>query len=234
MRKLSCEEQLAQVNKEFEDFIYIVSHDFKAPIRAVNNLSGWIAEDMGENLPAEVQQNLTLLRNRTHRMEQMMNAILHLSRITRYDLEIREIQVPQYLAAIKSTYEEPGISIQISTNNFGFSTYYKKLQFVLEELIQNAIAFTDKPATLINIYAEEKENSVIFRVQDNGPGIIPGAIDKIFTMFYTGRSKDENEKMGVGLALVKRVVDFAGGTVQLETGAVGQCVFLVEWPKMLN
>ncbi|MDX5345894.1 MAG: hypothetical protein LPJ89_04045, partial [Hymenobacteraceae bacterium] len=92
-----CQAQLQQLTTEFEEFAYIVSHDLKAPVRAIYNLAGWIEEDLGEDVPVDVKQNIRLLQNRADRMERMIQALLTFSRVNRLDLEQSEVDTEQLI-----------------------------------------------------------------------------------------------------------------------------------------
>ncbi|WP_051360104.1 sensor histidine kinase [Adhaeribacter aquaticus] len=231
------QEQLKRVTNEFEDFVYIVSHDLKAPIRAINNLSVWIEEDLGDNIPEDVKDNLRLLRDRTERMEKMMNAILQLSRVGRYDLDIKPVDLGQILDEIKAanTAEHVSIHIHQDAHNQLFNTYFKKFKTVIEELVKNAVIHNDKEAVEITITLHYPENNLAeILVSDNGSGISAQALDKVFDIFYTGKSKDRHNTVGAGLAISKKIIDFIGGSITLESSENSGTKFLIKWPASTN
>src|SRR5687768_14161277 len=102
----SCQEQLQALQQEFDEFAYIVSHDLKAPLRAIYNLSGWIQEDLGEGLEPDVAHNITLLRNRAERLERMISALLLYSRIPRHELGLQEVNTTEMVQRLGAAWQE--------------------------------------------------------------------------------------------------------------------------------
>ena len=109
---IECQDKLKQAKRDFDEFVYLVSHDLKAPIRAITNLAGWIEEDLGNEIPADVKHNMQLLRDRSHRLEKMLEAILLLSRIPRTDLEIKAIAISDFIQNISAAFEDENIKIK--------------------------------------------------------------------------------------------------------------------------
>jgi signal transduction histidine kinase len=226
-----CQRQLAQVKNEFEEFIYLVSHDLNAPIRAISNLSGWIAEDLGENMPQDVLQNINLLQDRAQRLEKMLGAILLLSRVTRTDLDLAYIELSPFLDKIIQKYQPLQLTFSIGANVPGFTTYYKKLQTVLEELIANAIKHSEPEKVNINVAVSLVGQEVAFEVTDNGPGIPVEALDKVFSLFYTVKGKEGNENLGAGLTIARSIARFVGGNLTVNNSLEGKGTRLVlQWP----
>lgn len=225
-----CQNQLAQVKKEFEEFVYLVSHDLNAPIRAISNLSGWIAEDLGQTIPDEVQHNLKLLQDRTQRLEKMLGAILTLSRVTRTNLETGYIELPAFLENISQKYRNTNSLITIQAEPVSFNTYYQKLSAVLNELLTNALKHSNKEVTIIQIKATSVGNFLQLLITDNGPGLAPEIQERIFSLFYTAQSKEENENVGAGLTVARSIANFVGGNLTINHSAGPGGSFTLLWP----
>lgn len=228
---LSCPEQLAQLQKEFDEFAYIVSHDLKAPVRAISNLSSWIEEDLGSDLAPDVKQNIDLLRNRTTRMERMIEALLQYSRVTRMELEVVVTDLTRLLQELQD--ELPAhVQLELPTSLPVLLTYKAKLRQVLRSLLQNAATFTDKDYPTIVVRVQEQAQQLVFEVEDDGCGIPEEALGSVFNLFYTVSPKDSVDTIGAGLAISKKIVQFAGGTIKAETNAHKGTTVRFTWPKV--
>ncbi|KAA5544760.1 sensor histidine kinase [Adhaeribacter rhizoryzae] len=230
-RFVQCQKQLAQVKKEFEEFVYLVSHDLNAPIRAISNLLGWISEDLGPNIPDDVQQNIKLLQDRAQRLEKMLSAILALSRVSRTNLETGYIELPAFLENISEKYRNNNSFITIQAEPIGFTTYYQKLSAVINELLTNALKHSDKELTTIQLTATRVNNFLQLLITDNGSGFAPEIQERIFSLFYTARSKEETENIGAGLTVARSITNFAGGNLTINQAKAGEgSSFILLWP----
>jgi len=224
--------ELEAKNKELDQFAYVVSHDLKAPLRGIENASRWVEEDMGKELPANIQEYLMMMRIRVHRMENLINGILALSRIGRTK-EVKEVvDVQQLLSEIIDLLAPPEhIKIQVSTQMPVLYTVRIQLQQVFSNLISNAIKYHDKPQGLITLSCQEEKQSYLFSVTDDGPGIDPEYHDRIFVIFQTLQERDAVESTGVGLAIVKKIIDRQSGTIQVKSELGQGAAFTFSWPK---
>nr|WP_234462463.1 HAMP domain-containing sensor histidine kinase [Adhaeribacter terrigena] len=223
---------MLKLNAEYEEFAYIVSHDLKAPVRAVNNLAAWLEEDLAGNLPGDSEENFRLLRNRVARLDKMISALLDFSRVARHELEISEIDLSQKIEVLSTSLTTgKNIIIRQSGQVPVFKTYAGKLTYVLQELLQNAILFNDKTQTEILVTLQDETDNIRIVVEDNGPGMAEANLPKIFTMFYTSAPKDTMETTGAGLAIVNKIVTFAGGQIFAENTSGGFRVTVI-WPKI--
>ncbi|WP_205503266.1 sensor histidine kinase [Rufibacter psychrotolerans] len=230
----SCQQQLEALRKEYEEFVYIVSHDLKAPLRAISNLSGWIKEDAGSQLDEETQHNLELLQNRAERMERMLNGLLLFSRATRQDLDVREVNVHDLVQDLALPYQqERGLRLHLH-NLPVFTTYAKKLETVLHHLLQNAVKFNEQEQPEVWLEAREQEESYLFTVRDNGVGIPPDAQEKVFKIFFSVQSRDQQENVGVGLSIIRKIIQFVGGTLHLHSEVGQGATFSFTWPKTVS
>lgn len=198
-------ETLKKRNQELDQFAYIVSHDLKAPLRAISNLSTWLEEDLRDKLDPDTQYQMDLLRGRVHRMESLINGILEYSRVGRTSSQIETVNVEFLLQEIiDSLAPPPEFTIKIIPPMPTFKTERFLLQQVFSNLISNAIKHHNSSHGTINIRSTELETVYQFEVEDDGPGIDPKFHDKIFVMFQTLEARDKTENTGVGLAIIKK------------------------------
>ncbi|MCC9167277.1 sensor histidine kinase [Pontibacter harenae] len=231
---VSPEDELAQLKQDFEEFAYIVSHDLKAPVRAINNLSMWIEEDLGDQIPEDVQQNMQLLRNRAMRMERMIEALLQFSRVNRSELEINKVDTAVLLQEVKAKLPKPdAVALEVLPSLPTFKTYGAKLERVFTHIISNAYTFAQKPVTTIQVAVKEEEGFYRFSFADNAQGMPAEALKKIFKLFYTVAPKDTVDTCGAGLAITKKIVQFVGGKIEAMQNQMGGTTLTFTWPKAL-
>lgn len=225
---------LEKINKELDQFAYIVSHDLKAPLRAINNLSLWIEEDLEGKMEADTKKNFDMLRGRILRLEALINGILQYSRAGRVKNELSEIDMNLFLPDVIQNLAPPeNFKIHYSKNLPHVNAEKISLEQVFSNFISNAIKYNSNPNPEINIEAMEKDSHYYFSVADNGPGIEPEFHQKIFVIFQTLQARDVVESTGVGLAIVKKIVDEQGGKVWVESEKGKGAKFCFTLPKQI-
>ncbi|HEY9609908.1 PAS domain S-box protein [Allocoleopsis sp.] len=223
---------LEKRNTELDQFAYIVSHDLKAPLRAIANLSQWLEEDLTEHLAEETRHQMGLLQGRVHRMESLINGILQYSRVGRFRTELELVDVEVLLAeVIDSLAPPPEFMITVMPGMPTLWTERVPLEQVFANLISNAIKYNHRPDGHIVISANEQTDGYEFAVSDNGPGIAPEFHEKVFVIFQTLEPRDKVESTGVGLAIVKKIIDDKDGTLSLESEPGQGSTFRFTWPK---
>ncbi len=225
--------KLEGTNKELKDFAYIVSHDLKAPLRAIGSLSHWIGEDYAPCFDEEGQNQMDLLKGRVDRMNNLIEGVLQYSRIGRIKETPIELDLNSLVADVIDSLDHNGI-LEIQVKNelplvFGEMTPFIQ---IFQNLISNAIKYMDKPRGKISISCDEDEDHWIFSVSDNGPGIDERYYDKIFQIFQTLVPRDDFESTGVGLSIVKKIIDGLGGTIQVESQVGEGSTFIVKLAKI--
>ncbi|MBF0460351.1 MAG: hypothetical protein HQL87_03055 [Magnetococcales bacterium] len=209
-------QELERTNQELQQFAYIISHDLKAPLRAIHSLVQWIAEDYGPLFDDDGREQLDLLQGRVRRMDQLIEGVLHYSRIGR----IREEMVPVnlnklVLEVIDLLSPPPTITVRMVSRLPVVVCEKVRIGQVFQNLLSNAIKFMDKPHGEITITCVEQESFYQFGVQDNGPGIAPKDHERIFQIFQTLHAGDAYGSTGIGLTLVKKIVELHGGVVRV-------------------
>ncbi|MCT7950693.1 response regulator [Ancylothrix sp. C2] len=223
---------LEKRNQELDQFAYVTSHDLKAPLRAISNLSQWIEEDLGETMTEETQHQMALLRGRVQRMENLINGLLHYSRVGRLRTESETVAVENLLREMIDSLSPPaGFTIVISPGMPILNTPRLLLQQVFSNLISNAIKHHDRLDGKITISVEERENFYEFSVTDDGPGISEEYHEKVFIIFQTLQARDHRENTGIGLSLVKKIVENEGGSISLKSQEGQGTTLYFTWPK---
>jgi len=223
---------LGVVNQELQDFAYIVSHDLKAPLRAVSQLAYWISEDYAEVLDEDGKEHLNLLSGRVKRMDALINGILQYSRLGRAKEKQDNIDLDKTLPSVIETLSPPeNIRITIEDELPEIVGNKTHMEQVFQNLIGNAIKFMDKPEGLISIGCRDEGSHWEFRITDNGPGIHERYHGRIFKIFQTLAPRDEHESTGIGLTLVKKTIEQYDGKVWVESEVGKGSTFLFTLPK---
>ena len=233
--------QLAQMTaavekytRELDEFAYITSHDLKAPLRAIANLSQWIEEDISDQLNPENQHQLQLLRGKVYRLEALIEGLLQYSRAGRLKPELELVDVAALLKQVISALNPPTqFTITLAPDMPTLMTQRLPLAQVFTHLIDNAIKHHPLADGTVTIDVQEQSDAYEFRVADDGLGIAPQFHERVFRIFQTLQAKDTVENIGVGLAIVQRIVEGKGGTIRLESHEGQGATFYFTWPKVL-
>lgn len=233
VRKRTAE--LKRANSDLEKFASIASHDLKAPLRGISHLSSWIKDDLGDNIPTQVRKNLDRLSETVINMDALIKGILDYSKAGKSISELKTVNVD---SLIKEILEIPGmgneVDVEIQPGLPVIQTDLIKLKQVFLNLISNAIKHNKSPKKKLVISSKKKGNFYEFKVADNGPGVEPKYHEKIFQMFETLRPKSENDNTGVGLPIVKKLVEEANGSIKVESVEGGGAAFVFLWPENID
>lgn len=212
--------ELAAANAELEAFSYSVSHDLRAPLRWVDGFTQALAEDYAERLDDKGREYVRQIRESVQRMSELIDALLKLSRITRVPLERADADLSRMARDIASELEadEPTRRVEWDiADDLHAHADPKLARVVVDNLLRNAWKFT-RPRELarIQVGGTQDEREHIYFVRDNGVGFDMAYVDKLFRSFERLHRSEAFEGTGVGLALVKRVVQRHGGRAWAE------------------
>jgi len=227
------EEELRRSNDDLDRFAYSASHDLKAPLRGIRNLTDWIAEDIEGSASADTVENLALVRSRVQRLDLLLDSLLRYSRVGRSGAEEEDVDLARMVAEI-SDYVAPaeGFSVSVRGELPILRTDKAPLEQVLRNLIGNGLKHHDRAAGNVTVSTRDLGDALEFRVEDDGPGIPERFHDRIFLMFQTLRPRDEVEGSGMGLAIVKKTVEQHGGSIRVESAPPRRgTAFIFTWAK---
>ena len=238
-RKLA-EERQAQLldevkiaNRELKDFAYIVSHDLKAPLRGIKTLSSWISTDYKDRLDDEGKEQMDLLSQRVERMHNLIDGVLQYSRVGRIKQDKIKIDLNELVPQVIDMVAPPeNIEIKIEDELPLIEFEETRIIQVFQNLLSNAVKYMDKPRGLIKIGCVEEDGFWKFSVTDNGPGIEEKHFERIFRIFQTLTSRDEYESTGVGLTVVKKIVELYGGSIFIQSEVGKGSTFFFTLPKL--
>ena len=211
-------EKLEKVEKEFKEYSYIVSHDLKAPLRAIRTLAEWLVGDYADKFDEQGKELVDLIMSRTNRMSDMIEGLLQFSRTMNKSEDKVEININSILEEIIITLKvPPHIQINIKDNIPSIKGEKTKIIRLYTELIKNAVLFNDKEKGMVDVGFKQENNQVIYSIKDNGPGIAEHNRERIFNIFQTLKPKDEAETTGMGLTLANKIVEVHNGKLWLES-----------------
>jgi light-regulated signal transduction histidine kinase (bacteriophytochrome) len=225
---------LERSNKELDSFAYAASHDLRAPLRGIANLAQWIEEDLAgsDSLKSETREMLELMRVRMHRMEGLIEGLLQYSRAGRGHQTPEHVAVDALVREVVDLLGVPAdIQIVIEPDLPTFETERLLLQQVFMNLIGNAVKHATDPNARVEISSRRVGPFYEFSVKDNGPGIAPEYHERIWGIFQTLEARDRVEGAGIGLALVKKIVESQRGRAWVESARGTGATFRFLWKK---
>ncbi len=223
-RELQC------MNAELEEFAYVASHDLKAPLRAVANLALVIDEDVNEGLDQENRHRLHLLRERVKRMDALIDGLLAYARLGCSSGGSEPVQLAPLLRELVGEFSLPkGFRVQLSEPLPVVRGDPVQLRQIFQNLIGNAVAHHDRPDGQVRISAHDQGDVWLLKVADDGPGIPEGRRDEVFRMFATSATPGHT---GIGLAVVRKLVQGNGGSVQVLGNVPRGALLCITWPKI--
>jgi PAS domain S-box-containing protein len=224
--------ELERSNSELDQFAYVASHDLKAPLRGIANLTEWIEEDLGERITGESREHMHLLKGRVNRMESLINGILAYSRASRVSHKTEMVDVDKLLRESIELLSPPeGTRIVIGQGMPTIETERVPLQQVFMNLLGNAIKYAGRSDARVEVSVRRTDGCYEFAVADNGPGIAPQYRDKVWQIFQTLAPRDKVEGTGIGLSVVRKIVEARGGKAWLESEVGKGTTFFFSWPE---
>lgn len=215
------------------DFISSVSHEFKTPINAIEGYASLLQDH--HQSPEEQETYIEKILFNTRRLSTLTGNILLLSKINNQSIRPQRTvfrldeQIRQAIVALEQKWTEKNIDFDVELDKVTYSGYESLLLHVWSNLIDNAIKF-DPQGGMICLRLRQTGDEAVFTIDDNGPGVAPEEQKRIFHKFYQSDSSREMSGNGLGLALVKQIVEFSGGTVSVENLPEAGCRFTVRLP----
>jgi signal transduction histidine kinase len=220
--------ELEKRNSELNKFAYVVSHDLKAPVRGIHNVIKWIEEDLAEEISPAMKKYLDIIPQRAMRMENLINGLLDYARINERQTP-EEVDTNILVTEIIETIVPRHFKVDVNDLPRLY-TERLKLEQVFSNIISNAVKYTTHSNGYISISCSQKEMQYYFSIKDNGIGIEPEYHQKIFEIFQTLREKNERESTGIGLAIVRKIIDDLQGEIQVISRPGQGAEFIFTWP----
>ena len=232
IRQTELVEQLASINQELKDFAYIVSHDLKAPLRGIISLINWLQKDYGPCLDENGREMLQLMDGRVRHMRDLIDGVLQYSSAGRLGEKKEQVDLNTLVAGVIDAINPPKeIKITIETELPTVWVGRSRIQQVFQNLISNAVKYMGQPEGEVRMGHTSLDGEWQFYVADTGPGIERRHFERIFQIFQTLTPPDRGESTGVGLAIVKKIVEIYGGRIWV-TSNIGQgSTFFFTLPK---
>jgi len=234
--------ELTRANKELQDFAHIAAHDLKTPLRAITTLAEWISADCADKLDGQGKEHVRLLVTKAKQMAALIDDILRYARLGRElagksdpALCRTELDLNTVVAALVAEIAPPG-NIQVNVESTLPTLTCSKTHIIqiFQNLIGNAVKYMDKPDGRIVVGCAEQDGFWRFSVADNGPGIERRYFEKIFQMFQTLAPRQGVESNGIGLAIVKKLVELNGGRVWVESTPGQGSTFFFTLPRRMG
>ncbi len=225
-------EKLQKANNELQEFAYVISHDLKEPLRGIKTISDWLISDYQEKLDEEGQEYLALLNRRVQRLNALIQGISEYKKIDTTKGDKILIDTNQLISEMLELLIIPAnMKIEITKKLPTISGSKVRISQVFQNLLSNALKFNDKSNGLIQINYEDFNQFWKFHVTDNGQGIEERHFNRIFQLFQTLNPKDEVEGSGIGLAIVKKIIEAEGGKIWVESALGEGTTFIFTIPK---
>ncbi|PUB15457.1 phospho-acceptor domain-containing protein [Yoonia sediminilitoris] len=227
---------LSSTNDELEQFSYAVSHNLKTPIRGIGGLTEMIEEDLEDYFASVdanpgVRSNLARIHERIDRMSRLTSSIMEYSRIGNQGDTGDPLDIKEAIDSMRVDFDLAPEQLQLTDDVGTIHVDTTNLRRVLENIVGNAVKYHVGTAALrINVRALRVGDRARLVVSDNGPGIDPKFHDRIFDVFQTLRTGDTPKSRGIGLSIVKKVVEFDGGKVELVSSIGTGAAFGFDWP----
>lgn len=226
--------KLRQRNEELDQFAYVASHDLRAPLRGIGNLASWIARDLEPHLTPDTRRYLALLENRVQRMEALISALLEYSRVGRNAIPAEDVEVDALVREVIDLLGSRDSVEWIVEPLPRICCQRLLLRQTFHNLMSNALKHASGEDARVRISAEPARVGRVpgwrFAVADNGPGIDPRYHERIWEIFQTLRPRDEVEGAGMGLSLVRKIVETRGGSLGLDSQLGEGATFWFTWP----
>jgi signal transduction histidine kinase len=227
--------ELTRANRDLAEFAYLISHDLKAPLRAMRYFADDLERSLSDPAVGAPRELATLIKAQSRRMTQMLTDLLAYSRIGRQGEALDIVDTGALVRGIAASMPRCNeIAIDIAGDWPALETYAAPLDLVLRNLITNAINHHDRPGGRVQVSCRPDGDMLEMTITDDGPGIAPEWHEAIFQPFRTIAAPGNPQSSGIGLALVRRTVETVGAKLRLESDpAIARgCRFTLKWPRV--
>lgn len=224
----AMEQELMRSNAELEQFAYVASHDLAEPLRSITGFSQLLQKRHGEKLDGEAHEFLSFIVDGTERMRELIDGLLSYSRVGRAEIDRESVDcqlvMRRTIDSLRASIEEKQASFS-AENLPTVSGDATLIQRLFQNLLANALKFTNGEAPRVVVTAGERSGFWCFTVRDNGIGIEPQYAERVFGMFQRLHGRESYPGTGIGLAVCKRIVERHGGSIWVEPGEAGGSAF---------
>ncbi|MFC1636339.1 PAS domain S-box protein [Planctomycetota bacterium] len=224
--------ELIRTNQELQEFAYIAAHDLKTPLRAIGTLADWLSVDYADKFDEQGKESVRLLTEKAKQMSSLIDDILRYSGAGQNTPKSQEVDLNRVISEVIKEIDPPE-HIDVIIENPLPILIGKKTHIIqiFQNLIGNAVKYIDKPKGQIKVASVEKDNMWMFSIADNGPGIEKKYFDKIFKIFQTLSPREGVESTGIGLSIVKKLVELNKGSVWVVSEVGKGSTFLFTLPN---
>lgn len=223
---------LQKRNQELDQFAYVASHDLKAPLRGIGALVKWMEEELDHELSAQMRQYLAMLKGRLSRLDDLINGLLAYARVGRTQPEPETVDVRELVAEVAEMVVPRDFTVDLPPS-LPFVTDRLSLQQVFTNLLSNAVKHHHRGQGHLSITVAPQGRNYEFSVQDDGPGIAPEYHEKIFSLFQTLRDRNTAESTGIGLSIVRKIIEEHKGSIHVQSVSGQGTTFVFTWPQTL-
>jgi PAS domain S-box-containing protein len=228
----SAVRKLSHANEELQDFAHVTAHDLKTPLRAIGTLADWLSKDYADKFDEQGKEKVRLLVTRAVQMSALIDNILRYSRVGHDITKKQRVDLNTLLSEVIAGIDPPeNIEITFENELPVLMCDGTQILQVFQNLLSNAVKYIDKPRGQIKIGCVEQDAFWKFSVTDNGSGIEKRHYERIFKLFQTLSPCDGIESTGIGLSIVKKIVELNGGSVCVESEVGKGSTFLFTLPK---
>ena len=228
----SAVRELKQANEELQEFAHVTAHDLKTPLRAIGTLAGWLLKDYADKFDEQGKKKVGMLFTRARQMNALIDDILRYSRVGHDITKKQRVDLNAVLSEVIAGIDPPeNIEITIESEMPVLKCEKVHIIQIFQNLLSNAIKYMDKPSGQIKIGCAEQDAFWRFSVIDNGCGIERKHYERIFKLFQTLSPCDGVENTGIGLSIVKKIVELNDGSVSVESEVGKGSTFIFTLPK---
>lgn len=226
---------LARANAELDQLVRVASQDLKAPLRGIGNLAEWIEEEIGPGMPAGAKEKMALLRGRVRRVEALLDGMLEYARAGQVHTPPTTVDTGALVHEMVAALRLPeSVHVEIATPLPNVTSERIPLQQVFVNVLANALKYSGKPDAQLHVSGTAQGEFAHFEVSGNGAGIAAENHERVFSVFQRLTSRDKSEDTGIGLAIVKKLVEGRGGRVWIESPNNAETgtgtIFHFTWP----